>query len=154
MGATKTLQKIDPTLRSQLNAVAADDEHVEAVVRLCPDRPGEIVPSPERTQELAIRIIRRVGKRVGNPSTRHNIFSNLGSFVISAPRHFLRELIQQPEVAAVVANRQTGEALIPPIDKKPLVEDLPRKKSTRKAHSRKKTTEHSTRLAKARRKAR
>ena len=154
MGATRTSQKIDPTLRSQLNAVATGDEPVEAVVRLRPERPGEIVPSPERTQELATRVIRRVGKRVGNPSTRHNIFSNLGSFVISAPPHFIRELIQQPEVAAVVANRQTGEALIPPIDKKPLVEDRPRKKSTRKAPSRKRTAGHSTKLAKPRRKAR
>lgn len=139
MGATKTSTKIDPTLLGQLNSVAAGDEPVEAVVRLRPDRPGEIVPSPERTQELATKVIQRVGKRVGNPATRHNVFSNLGSFVISAPSHFLRELIQQPEVAAAVANQQAGEALIPPINKKPLVEDRPPKRRTRKAPSRKKT---------------
>src|SRR5262249_48832671 len=121
-GEKMASRNIDPELLRQLNAVAADNEPVEAVVRLNPDNPAEIVPSPERTEELARKVLQRVAKRVGNPVMKHNVFSNLGSFVVSAPTQFVRELIEQPEVAAAVANRQAGEALIPPINKKPLVE--------------------------------
>ena len=47
MADTQASRKIDPELLRQLNAVAADNEPVEAVVRLNPDNPAEIVPSPE-----------------------------------------------------------------------------------------------------------
>ena len=122
MRQSEATSKIDPELSRQLNGVAASDQPVEAVVRLHPDDPSEIVPSPERTEELAKTVLRRVGKRLGNLKTRYNVFKNLGSFVVSAPPEVLRELISQPEVAAAVANRQPGSALIPPINKKPLNE--------------------------------
>lgn len=155
MGASQTSQKIDPELIRQLGAVAADDEPVEVVVRLRPDTPAEVVPTPERTKELVKEILQRVGKRMGNPAMRHNIFSNLGSFVVSAPTNFVRELIEQPEVASAVANRQAGEAMIPPINKKPLVEKKPRKKANRKTPASKKrgarsTAKRSTRSREAR----
>jgi len=144
MADTQASRKIDPELLRQLNAVAADNETVEAVVRLNPDNPAEIVPSPERTEELAREVLQRVAKRVGNPVMKHNVFSNLGSFVVSAPTKFVRELIEQPEVAAAVANRQAGEALIPPINKKPLVEKPQRKKPASKSPTRKKNSQAST----------
>lgn len=129
MGGNK---QIDPELLRQLDDVATNDEPVEAVVRLRPDRPAEIVPSPERTKQLAEQILQRVGKRVGISPARHNVFSNMGSLVVSAPTRFVRELIAQPEVAAAVANRQAGDALIPPIDKKPVAEKKPRSKTAAK----------------------
>jgi hypothetical protein len=116
--------KIDPELLRQLDTVAASDQPVEAVVRLRPDNPAEIVPSPERTAELTKTILGRVGKLLGNPRTRHTVFTNLGSFVVSAPTEFIRKLILQPEIAAVVANRQSDSAMIQPVDKKPVGKDV------------------------------
>jgi hypothetical protein len=123
---------VDPELVRQMNEVAASDKPVEAVVRLRADDPSEIVPSPERTEELAEKVLKRVAKRSGNPKTRYNVFKNLGSFFVSAPTEFVRELISQPEVAAAVANRQPDSpdsALISPVEKKPLREEE-RKTST------------------------
>ena len=148
MAEAQVSSKIDPELLRQLDAVAADDQPVEVVVRLNPDNPSEIVPSPERTQELARKVLQRVAKRVGNPTLKHNVFSNLGSFVVSAPTQFVRELIEQPEVAAAVANRQAGEALIPPINKKPLVEKpQPRKRARKSAKAKKSARPASKRTA-------
>src|ERR1700704_4911467 len=98
--------KIDPELLRQLKDTAADARTVEAVVRLQPDDPTQIVPAPERTAELVSQLLDRVKQRVGSKEARYNIFRNLGSFVVSANPEFIRELISQPEVATVAANRQ------------------------------------------------
>src|SRR6267143_1946817 len=108
---------IDPELQRQLGAATASNQPVEGVVRLRPDNPAEVVPSPERTKELAERVMTRVRKRVGNAEARHNIFQNLGSLVVSGSPEFVRELISQPEVAAAVANQQPENAMIPPFKK-------------------------------------
>jgi len=131
--------KIDPELLRQLDPVAASDQPIEAVVRLRPDNPADIVPSPERTAELTKTILDRVGKLLGNPKTRHTVFTNLGSFVVSAPTEFVRELISQPEIAAVVANRQSDSAMIQPVDKKPVGKDVRIANSSKKAASRSST---------------
>jgi hypothetical protein len=107
--------KTDPELVRQLNEATADGGAVEAVVKLHPDDPTEIVPSPERTEALTRQVLHRVKKRVGSSETRYNVFRNLGSFVVSAPREFVRELIAQPEVASAMANRQSESPLIAPV---------------------------------------
>jgi len=108
---------IDPELERQLGAAATSNQPIEVVVRLRPEDPAEIVPSPERTKELAEEILTRVKKRSGNAAARHNIFANLGSLVVSASPEFVRQLITQPEVAAAVANQQPGSALMPPVER-------------------------------------
>ena len=117
MSELAPIAKADPELIRQMNTTEASNKHVAAVVRLQPDDPSEIVPSPERTEKLAKKILRRVGKRVGSSESRYNVFKNLGSFVVSAEPEFLRELISQPEVAAVVANQQPMGAVIEPVEK-------------------------------------
>jgi hypothetical protein len=131
--------KIDPELLRQLDTVAASDQPIEAVVRLRPDNPAEIVPSPERTAELTKTILDRVGKLLGNPRVRHTVFTNLGSFAVSAPTKFVRQLISQPEIAAVVANRQSDSAMIQPVDKKPVAKDVRIANSSKKTASRSST---------------
>lgn len=114
------IQKTDPELIQQLENARANDSFVEAVVRFRPDDPKQVVPTPERTEELTKKLLARVKKQVGKSAARYNIFKNLGSFAVSAEPGFLRELMSQPEVAAVVANRQPQDALIAPVKKSPV----------------------------------
>jgi hypothetical protein len=117
MAEAESSVTVDPELQRQLGAASANNQPVEVVVRLRPDDPSQIVPSPARTKQLAEKIMTRVGKRVGNRETRHNIFANLGSLVVSGSPEFVRELISQPEVAAAVANQQPDTALPPSFKK-------------------------------------
>jgi hypothetical protein len=127
--------KIDPELIRQLEETAANEQHtVEAVIRLKPDDASQIVPTPERTEALTKELLERVKKQVGKPALRYNVFKNLGSFVVSAPSSFIRELISQPEVAAAVANQQPGTAAIPPV-KKATLESKKQAKSASKRKS-------------------
>lgn len=120
---------IDPELVKQLDKAAAEEQPVEAVIRLKPDNAADIVPTAERTEEITKQLLARVKKQIGVGANQYNVFRNLGSFVVSAPPNFIRELISQPEVAAVVANQQPGSAYIEPIKKAP-VNNLASPKST------------------------
>lgn len=111
--------KIDAELVKQLKTASDSEKLVEAVVRLRPDDPSEIVPAAERTEEVANQLLKRVEKQSGKAVSRYNVFRNLGSFVVSAHPTFIQELMSQPEVASVAANQQPGSALIPPIRKAP-----------------------------------
>jgi hypothetical protein len=123
--ATNT--KVDAALVKQLKTASGSEELVEAVVRLRPDNPSEIVPGPERSETITKDLLARVKKQSGTSASRYNVFKNLGSFVVSAPPAFVKELMAQPEVAAILANQQPGSALIPPVKKAP-VRDLPPRK--------------------------
>jgi hypothetical protein len=111
--------KIDAELLKQLKTASDSEKLVEAVVRLRPDDPSQIVPAAERTEEVANQLLKRVEKQSGKAASRYNVFRNLGSFVVSANPTFIRELMSQPEVASVAANQRPGSALIPPIRKAP-----------------------------------
>jgi hypothetical protein len=123
--------KIDPELIRQLNKNAATEGSVQAIVGLLPDDPTNVVLSPERTEELAQKVLDRVKKHVGSKEKRYHVFKNLGSFVIDADPRFLRELISQPEVASAMANRQPESMLIAPIKKAAKTSRLQKKSKTR-----------------------
>lgn len=112
--------RLDPELLRQLGGEGGDDELVVAVVRLRPEDPSQIVPPPERTEEIAREVLQRVRESVGREEQRHNVFKNLGYFVVAAGKPFMRELVSQPEVAAAVANVQPASALIEPVKKRPV----------------------------------
>src|SRR5712664_3592789 len=107
--------KVDPILAKQINEVASESAPVEAVIMLHPDDPAQLVASPERVQELTHEVLQRVEKQLGTGVVKVNIFRNLGSFAISAEPHFIRELLQQPEVASAMANKRSTQAYIPPV---------------------------------------
>lgn len=111
--------KVDTELLRQLDDEATADEPIVAVVRLRSEDPSQIVPPPERTEQITQEVLQRVQRSVGG-ETRHNIFKNLGYFVVAADKPFLRELISQPEVAKAIANVQPGQALIAPVKKRPV----------------------------------
>jgi hypothetical protein len=133
-------EKADPELLRQLEADDDSDEPVVAVVRLKPEDPSQIVPPPERTAEIAESVLERVKQQVGGEE-RHNVFQNLGYFVVAANRPFIRELISQPEVAKVIANQQPGSAVAEPVERRPVApatretERRPRPKKATKARA-------------------
>jgi len=107
--------RTDTELVKQLKTAASDEKLVEAVVRLRPDDPSQIAPPADRMEALTNHLLERVKKQSGQAASRYNVFRNLGSFVLSASPTFIEQLIQQPEVVSIVANQQTGSALITPI---------------------------------------
>lgn len=117
----------DPELKLQMEAASAKDGAVEAVFILSPDNPSEVVPSPERTEELTRKLLDRVKARVGEGEKRVNIFRNMGSFAVSAHPSFLRELMSQPEIATAMANQQPGAVVVRPVKKRPVPSTHPRK---------------------------
>ena len=132
--------KTDAELLRQMDEAAAGQSPVEAVVRLRPDDPAQIIPSPERTEELTRQLLERVKNRVGSSEIRYHVFPNLGSFVVAAEPSFLRELLLQPEAAAVMANQQPGDPLIQPVKQAP----VSFVRSQRASRSPKKVKPHST----------
>lgn len=102
----KSNTNTDPELVRQMHAATGDDASVEAVFMLAPEDPSQIVPSPERTEELTRHLLERVKARIGKGAVDFNVFRNMGSFVVSAHPAFLRELIAQPEIASAMANQQ------------------------------------------------
>ncbi|HEV7474402.1 MAG TPA: hypothetical protein VGN90_10160 [Pyrinomonadaceae bacterium] len=138
--------KTDPELTQQLDNTSGGESLVEAVVRLRPDDPDQIVPSPERTEELTQKVLERVKKQVGKSEARYNVFRNLGSFAVAAEPEFLRELISQPEIVTAIANRQSQSAMIEPVKKRPVPE---RKQKAPRSAKGSKTRAAAARSAKA-----
>jgi hypothetical protein len=110
--------EIDPELIRLLDQSSTADDPVEAVIRLRAESPETVVPSPQRTEALADRVIARVQKRARSQA-KYNVFRNLGSFVVSGTPGLIRELIAQPEVGGAMANRQPDSLFIAPIKKAP-----------------------------------
>lgn len=119
MAKHSAVAKTDPALNQQLDE-ATEGREIEAIVKLKPDSPGDIVPTAPRTTEITEKLLKRVARTVGKPASRFNVFKNFGSFVVSSDPVFIKELMAQPEVATVMANRQYESAFIEPIKSKPV----------------------------------
>jgi len=81
---------------------------VEAVLRLRPGKGGHIVPTPQKTRDLAEQLVSRVADELGTGVGEYdfNVFPNLGYFVLSAPSPFVLRVLDQPEIASASANRR------------------------------------------------
>src|SRR5215468_397811 len=95
--------RVDPELSRQLSAAKASTAPVQAVFRLRSDAKGAAAPSPERTEALARELLDRVKDETAAEPTAHNVFRNLGYFVVAAEPRFIEALIDQPEVASAQA---------------------------------------------------
>jgi hypothetical protein len=104
--------RMDPALSAQLDAAAADDQPVQAVIALRRDA-GPAAAGGQDVGALAEDLLSRVARETGTPPVDHNVFRNLGSFVVVAPPAFVRCLLEQPEVEAAMANRQPGPVVEP-----------------------------------------
>src|SRR5215510_2700484 len=99
----------DPELIRQLNEAAAASSSVEAIFRLHPEHPKQVVMNPARAEEVTHRVIDRVKEQVGYDACRVNILPNLASFIVEAPVTFVRRLLEQHEIASAMANKRDYE---------------------------------------------
>jgi hypothetical protein len=116
MAARKGPAKVDPELERQINAASAEAKTVEAVLMLR-QSPAQISANARGTTEIVESVLKRVKEKAGTGAKQVNVFQNLGMFIVEAEPSFLRELVAQPEIASAVANRQPGEAMMPPVTK-------------------------------------
>ena len=100
--------KVDPELVRQLEEAEARDEPVEAVFNL--RREDETLPSPEHVSEVTRLVIDRTKEETGLDPEDINVFQSIPSFVVRAKPRFIRFLLDQPEIASAVANRQPTAA--------------------------------------------
>lgn len=91
----------DPVLLEQLDAAAAAQKPVEAVVTLKPES-----TEPGAVQDCAKRLVDRVHEETGEGPHDVNVLGNLGLVMISAAPLFVRSLMKQPEVESVAANHR------------------------------------------------
>jgi hypothetical protein len=98
----------DPELLRQLDAAAAAEKPIEAVVTLKPDS-----TEPQAVEDCAHRLVERVQKETGVDPHDVNVLGNLGLVMISADAPFVRALLDQPEVESAAANRRGGPAVEP-----------------------------------------
>jgi len=107
--------KLDAELAQQIQDATSENAPVQVVFRLRPEVPGKLATSPEKTEQLVQELMSRVSEKTGTQAGKFTVFRNLGSFAVSAAPNFIRELINQPEIASAIANRRRESAYIPPI---------------------------------------
>lgn len=109
--------KTDPELLRQLETAATNQELIQAVFTLRLPKRQALVP--ERIEKLTQEVLKRVAVNAG-PAKEVNIFRHLGAFSVAARSAFIRALLDEPEIASAVANRQPQALLIAPHRKKTL----------------------------------
>jgi hypothetical protein len=105
--------RIDPALRTELEAVSSQADPVAAVIKLRPS-PGRGSLPPEETQRLTEQVLKRVREHAGDRENEYYILDFLRAFNLVAPAHFVVELLKQPEVASAMAAEDENSAYIPP----------------------------------------
>lgn len=102
--------KIDDTLLVQLEQ-ARPDGTIEAVITFRSHDPQRPAPAAAETKNLTDEILRRAEDETGDVAERVNVFKHLGSFAVKARPTFIKYLLDQPEVASAMANRQSDVSL-------------------------------------------
>ena len=100
----KNGKKTDPELLRQINSVETSDDSIQAVFSLA--LPMKRLLDPKQVEETTNKVLQRAEKEAGSKPKDVNIFKNLGSFVVSADASFIRQIIDDPDVASAVANKQ------------------------------------------------
>ncbi|MDA1194974.1 MAG: hypothetical protein O2894_07285 [Planctomycetota bacterium] len=119
--------KIDPALRLLLDESEArasepresgQEEPVQATFTLCTP-PGQRFLSAEDTARVVERLIDDAATKSDARPAHLKVFGNLQSFAIAAPPALLRQLIACEEIASAMANKQTEDLFIRPVDTPP-----------------------------------
>jgi hypothetical protein len=97
--------RLDPELDRQLTEAEKQGEAIEAVFTL--EENGS-VPDPESVDRLLEQALKRAEGATGEKAEDLNVFRYMASFAVRAEPQLIRELLEQPEVSAGVANRQPG----------------------------------------------
>lgn len=111
MGKRKTTRaRVDPELTRQLSASSASSAAVEAVVVLRAPRSKKA--GDDDTDARARALLDRVSEATGLKPHDVNVFTNLCSFVVSAPGPFIEGLIDQAEVTSLTANQRPDNDML------------------------------------------
>jgi hypothetical protein len=97
-------ERTDPELIRQLDSARETGDLVQAVVRL--HQPAGRAPEPKQVEEQTRRAVHRAEAATGESPADVHVLGRLAVAYVSGPERFLRELLQQPEVATAVANSQ------------------------------------------------
>jgi hypothetical protein len=92
----------DPELIRQLDSARTTGDLVRAVVRV--HNPSGKAPNPEHVEEQTRRAVDRAEAASGESAADVHVMGRLAVAYVSGPERFLRELLQQPEIATAVAN--------------------------------------------------
>jgi len=101
----------DPELLRQLDEAARTGEPVQAVVKLH-RQPGK-APVPALIEEQTRMAVDRAAQSTGEQPTDVHVLGRLATAYISGSEKFLREFVEQPEVASAVANQVSPSAAQP-----------------------------------------
>jgi hypothetical protein len=102
------LSQTDPELLRQLDDARGSGDPVQAVVKLH-RTPGK-APVPAVVEEQTRKAVDRTAKTTGEQPTDVHVLGRLATAYVSGSENFLREFIEQPEVASAVANQSTPSA--------------------------------------------
>ena len=95
-------ERTDPELIRQLDSARETGDLVQAVVRL--RYPAGRAPEPEHVEEQTRRAVDRAQAASGESAADVHVMGRLAVAYVSGPEPFVRELLEQPEIAAAVAN--------------------------------------------------
>ena len=104
---------IDPQLLTQL-AHATAKEAVGATFTL-KSAAGEPL-SAKATKAMVQKVLSRIKSKTKSKPADVNVFANLQSFAVSAPPAFVEQLLHQPEIDSAMANEQTEDLMIRPVE--------------------------------------
>lgn len=97
------LGETDPELLRQLDEATRTGEPVQAVVKL--HRPAGKAPVPALVEEQTRKAVDRTAEATGEHPTDVHVMGRLATAYVSGSEKFLREFVEQPEVASAVANQ-------------------------------------------------
>jgi hypothetical protein len=98
-----TLTQTDPELLRQLDEAKKSGEPVQAVVKL--HRTKGKAPTPSVVEEQTQRAVNRAAATTGEQPDDVHVMGRLATAYVSGSEKFLREFVEQPEVASAVANQ-------------------------------------------------
>ena len=95
--------QIDPELLRQLDDAKSSGEPVQAVVKL--RRTAGKAPEPAAVEKETQRAVDRTIEATGERPDDVHVMGRLSVAYVSGSEKFLREFVEQPEVASAVANQ-------------------------------------------------
>jgi hypothetical protein len=104
------LGQTDPELLRQLDDAKSSGEPVQAVVKL--RRTAGKAPEPAAVEKQTQRAVDRTIEATGERPDDVHVMGRLSVAYVSGSEKFLREFVEQPEVASAVANQTVANQTV------------------------------------------
>jgi hypothetical protein len=106
---------IDPQLLRQVAQASISRQSVGATFTLR-SRTLNASLSPAQTNAIVRKILDRITRQTHCKPKNVSVFPNIQSFAVDAAPIFVEKLLRQPEIVSAVANEQTEDLLIRPVE--------------------------------------